>query len=129
VLPVDAHADPRIVVVSHASPLAAALRALVPDPDRVRHVRWPREPLLAELAAADVVVVDLATHHQERVVAALAGRHRGWTVLLLDPGEDAGGLPADPRRVALRRPFPVAALLDVIAATSPGAASYAQAGR
>jgi hypothetical protein len=121
-LPVPAVPEPpAVVVVSRATHLAAALAALLADRARVTHVRWPPPPGDETLPAGDVVVVDLPASCHGRVVAALAGRDQGWTVLLLEPDEAADDLPADPRRLELRRPFPLAELAGVIAAAAPAA--------
>jgi hypothetical protein len=125
-LPVPAVPEPpAVVVVSRATHLAAALAALLADRARVTHVRWPPPPgdetLPAADVAADVIVVDLPASHHGRVVAALAGRDHGRTVLLLEPDAAADGLPADPRRLELRRPFPLAELAGVIAAAATAA--------
>jgi hypothetical protein len=121
-LPVPAVPEPpAVVVVSRATHLAAALAALLADRARVTQVRWPRPPGDETLPAGDVVVVDLPASHHGRVVAALAGRGQGWTVLLLERDEAADDLPADPRRLELRRPFPLAELAGVIAAAATAA--------
>jgi hypothetical protein len=96
----------RVLLLSESAGLAAVLGRLLERGDQLTRLGTLREAIRQDkLAGVDAIVIDVPRDGRRMALQHLRERYRGPLVVLLEPGGDSGGLPADQGRTFLTRPF------------------------
>jgi hypothetical protein len=104
--PREAGLPRRLVLLSESAGLAAVLTCLLDPRDRLTRSAWTDDAAGdRHLADADLVVLDVPRDARAAAFAQVRRRYRGPVVVLVDRGDKGRGLPPDPGRTLLARPF------------------------
>jgi hypothetical protein len=96
----------RLLLLSESAGLAAVLTRLLDRRDRISRTGWASQATdQAGLGEADLVVLDVPRAGRAVAFQQLRRRYHGPVVVLVERGDDGHGLPADPVRTLLARPF------------------------
>jgi hypothetical protein len=96
----------RLLLLSESAGLAAVLTRLLDRRDRISRTGWsPQATDQAGLGEADLVILDVPRAGRAAACQQLRRRYHGPVVVLVERGDDGHGLPADPIRTLLARPF------------------------